>query len=157
MNSTQSRLPLILKILAGYCVLVTLFFVAQTVLDFAMPSYWRADTLAFVFVLLLGLAMIPVWWLRPRWLPVLLTLWWLPQLIVVTLMRWQLDGSVESVPEWRVILLLFAGPNIEFRAESSVSRLYHLNMLALVALVVIFSAGIRSLLAGPKAEATLEP
>lgn len=156
MSRIQSRLPPVVKILAGYSVFVTLFFVTQTVLDFAMPSSWRADTLAFVIVLLLGLAMIPAWWLRPHWLPVLLGLWWLPQLIVVTVMRWHPDGSAEAAPEWRVTLLLFAGPHVGQRLEPSVYRLYHINMFAFVALVVILLVGIRPLLTGHKVDATVE-
>lgn len=141
MHNTLNKPTLIVKIIAIYCLLVTLFFVGQTlVLGFKVPSEFRADTIFFEVVLTLGILIAPTWWYLPKKLPLLLTLWWLPQLIQVTHNQYLQDGQMKMEPVWSVILLFFSGPNIGTQIAPSMYRLIHLNVFAAIALLILLAS-----------------
>jgi hypothetical protein len=101
-------------------------------------------------VLLLGLAALPIWLFRPRWLPWLLTACWFPQLIAVTKNQYFANGTVQSIQEWKVALLFFVGPNMGNQVAPSTYRLVHLNFIAFAAVLILFFVEILPTLRGKR-------
>jgi energy-coupling factor transporter transmembrane protein EcfT len=142
----EGRRPrLITKLVAGYCVLVTMFFVAQMVISgVTLRHDLRLDAATFLLILLIGLLIPLAWRWFPRRLPVLLAIWWLPQVIAVTRNHYLSDGREVVTPIWHVALLLSGGPNVGLQDGPSTTYEISINLLAVVALGLILLTGRRA-------------
>jgi hypothetical protein len=138
LNKNIMKSPLMMVTLSAYAFLVSAFFFVQTlVVGFKLPSHFPADLVGFAVVVFLGI-LIPLIWLFARSIiPVVLTIWWLPQIVVITKSMYSASGVVTATPEWRVVMLFFFGPNVGFEIGPATYRLFHLNVLALAALVAL--------------------
>lgn len=138
-SRAKKRTALIITIYAfsvtAILVLIAIAQVAMTGLARSMP--WLL-TIVWSLVMLCGLATLPIWFLRRRWVYPLLIVWWLPQVLSISLSSYSGDGGALIQPVWHLPMLFNLSPNLGLPIGESTYLQLHANLVAITALVLLY-------------------